>query len=144
MCAKIKHDKEIISRRLIFWDGLRNIKMLLPLESEAGSASRLWSPLCWPEPQSRTETGITTIMALGFYFSAFPTDSFNSNTKRNNFITCHLKNSHLHPGVVSVRNDLSGNTTASVCLFRATSCQHSRPCRQTEFHLDFFFPDNTG
>lgn len=48
--------------------------------------------------------------------------------KENKFITCHLKNSLLHPGVVSVRNDLSGNnTTARVCLFRATSCQHSRP-----------------
>lgn len=36
MCAKSKHDKEFVSRRLIFWNGLRNRSTLLSLESEAG------------------------------------------------------------------------------------------------------------
>lgn len=74
MCAKIKQDKKFVSKRLIFWDGLRNVSTPFPWRvRQAGSASQ-----SWPVPWSRTENHTTTIRASEIYFSAFPTDPIQS------------------------------------------------------------------
>jgi len=143
MCAKIKHDKEFVSKRLIFWDGLRNVSTPCCPWRATQAVPPLWSPAGCPVSWSRTETAPqpSALWDLFLFFSHRPFQF--KLQKKTSSLKCHLKNILLHPGITSAKNDLLGTTTESYCLFLSISCQHSHHCWQNGFCLDFIFPNNT-
>lgn len=74
MCAKIKHDKEFVSKRLIFWDGLRNVSTPCCPWRATLAVPPLRSPAGCPVPWSRTETvsQSSAFWGLFLFFSYTP------------------------------------------------------------------------